>query len=189
MNIFHLDENLELCAQYHCDKHVVKMIIEYAQLLSTAHRILDASRKKKEKSEKSGRVIERFILDDENLNFSLYNASHIMHPCAIWVRECVGNYNYLYRLFVYLHEEFIYRYGKIHGSFAKLGMILESAPRNIKQDLKTNYSSIPLCMPDEFKVDSYIQSYRNFYIYGKSKAFKVTWKNRDIPEWYLEVNN
>jgi hypothetical protein len=187
MNIFWLDENLQLCAQYHCDKHVVKMIIEYAQLLSTAHRILDSSSSYEEKS-KNNRIVERFFLDDKNLNFSLYKASHIKHPCAIWIREQIGNYSYLYQLFSYLHDEFVYRYGKIHSTFAKLGIILKDGPKNIDQNLDVNYSSIPLCMPDEYKVDSYIQSYRNFYIYGKSKSFNVTWKNREIPEWYLSAN-
>ena len=41
MNIFYLHENPEICAEYHCDKHVVKMILETAQMLSTAHRIID----------------------------------------------------------------------------------------------------------------------------------------------------
>ena len=186
MNIFLLDENLELCAQYHCDKHVVKMIIEYAQLLSTSHRILDSSNKYSELS-KNNRIVERFALDDESLNFSLYKASHVMHPCGVWIRECAGNYNYLYKLFVYLHEEFVYRYSKIHSTFAKLGEILKTLPQKIDQNIEVNYSSIPLCMPDEYKTDSYVQSYRNFYIYGKSKAFNVTWKNREIPKWYSDT--
>ena len=185
MNIFHLDEILELCAQYHCDKHVVKMIIEYAQLLSTAHRVLDFSGKTKEIT-KNNRLVERFTLEDDFLNSKLYKASHIMHPCGIWVRECAGNYHYLYKLFLYLHDEFVYRYGKTHATFTLLGDILKSLPKNINQASEINYSSIPLCMPEEYKTSSYIQSYRNFYIYGKSKAFEVTWKNRETPEWYFE---
>jgi hypothetical protein len=184
MNIFHLDEILRLCAQYHCDKHVIKMIVEYAQILSTAHRVLDNIGKIKERS-KNNRVIERFVLPDENLNFILYKASHINHPCNIWVRESAGNYNYLYELFVFLSEEFTYRYGGVHSTFAKLRSYLKSLPKNISQD-DVKYSTIPLCMPDEYKTSNYIESYRNFYKYGKSKAFNLTWRNRDVPEWYCE---
>ncbi len=186
MNIFWLDEDLELCARYHCDKHVVKMIVEYAQLLSTAHRVLDSSSKKTELS-KNNRIVERFLLEDKNLNSSLYKASHIKHPCGIWIRERVGNYNCLYKLFVYLHKEFVYRYENTHSTFEKLSKILINPPKNIDQNIEVNCSSIPLCMPDEYKVNSYIQSYRNFYIYGKTKAFNVTWKNREVPKWYSEV--
>ena len=85
-----------------------------------------------------------------------------------------------------MHDEFVYRYGKTHATFTRLGDILKSLPKNIDSNLETSYSSIPLCMPEEYKTHSYIQSYRNFYIYGKSKAFEVTWKNRERPAWYFE---
>ena len=59
MNIFYLDTNPALCAEYHCDKHVVKMIIEYAQMLSTAHRVIDGEEVKVkliELDERSGKL-------------------------------------------------------------------------------------------------------------------------------------
>ncbi len=43
MNIFYLDHDVYKCAEMHNDKHTVKMILEYAQLLSTAHRFLDGT--------------------------------------------------------------------------------------------------------------------------------------------------
>ncbi len=188
MNIFHLDKILKLCAHYHCDKHVVKMILEYAQMLSTAHRMLDCIDIIKEES-KNNMMVKRFVLHDKNLDFLLYKASHINHPCNIWVRESAGNYNYLYELFVYLNEEFTYRYGSIHSTFTKLNDYLKFLPKNILLDNQTNYFAIPLCMPDEYKEKSYIESYRNFYIYGKSQKFNLTWKKRDVPEWYFEIDS
>lgn len=91
MNIFWLDENLKKAAKYHCDKHVVKMILEYAQLLSTTVRLsgIDAG----------------------------YKATHKNHPCAIWSRESLDNWFYLRALLFCLSDEYEYRYGKIHKSF------------------------------------------------------------------------
>lgn len=177
MNIFHLDANLKLCAIYHCNLHVIKMIIEYAQLLSTAHRVLDGTL--------NGKILE---LEDKFLQDTIYRASHINHPCAVWVRECLGNYTYLYELFIYLSEEYSYRYKKNHATYLKLKHHLNSPPKNINPQSTINYSSIPLCVSERCKIEGdYIQSYRNFYIYEKAKKFKLLWKEREVPYWFLEV--
>ena len=79
MNIFYLDEKPLTAARMHCDKHVVKMIIESAQMLSTAHRTLDGN--------------------DYADRMNLYKATHKNHPANIWVRESAENYLCLYNLF------------------------------------------------------------------------------------------
>jgi hypothetical protein len=105
MNIFVLDNDTRLAALYHCDKHVVKMILETAQLLCTAHRELDG--------------------DERAARLSFYRATHKNHPCAKWARETRANYLWLYDLLKWLLHEYTFRYSKVHkverdGLFLKL---------------------------------------------------------------------
>ena len=81
MNIFYLNEQPQPCAEMHCDKHVVKMIIEYAQLLSTCHRVLDGEEYYDKTA--NGRRIKRWKMDDPFMEACLYKASHVNHPSNI----------------------------------------------------------------------------------------------------------
>jgi hypothetical protein len=90
------------------DKHVTKMIVETAQLLSTAHRLLDGNMVIQKNP--SGRKMKRWMLDDDR-NRVLYLASHIKHPSAIWCMKTNNNYNWLYNHLLQLIEEYKYRYG------------------------------------------------------------------------------
>jgi hypothetical protein len=104
MNIFYLDEDPKICAQYHCDKHVVKMIIEYAQLLSTAHRVLDGF--EGYGASKSGnRQVKIWTIHDSRDEI-LYKATHVNHPSNIWTRSSVKNYHYMFQLWHYLCLEY-----------------------------------------------------------------------------------
>ena len=129
MNIFYLHENPEISAKMHCDKHVVKMIIEYAQLMSTAHRILDGD--EYEGRTKIGRRIRRWKHPNKNVENTIYKASHINHPSAVWARESVANYVWLYNLFEKLCDEYTFRYGKVHSTDSLLRDLLSSPPTNI----------------------------------------------------------
>ena len=100
MNVFYLDHHTHRCAKQHVDKHVVKMIVEYAQLLSTAHRVLDGE--EYEGRTANNRRIRRFKMADSNVENTLYKASHINHPSAVWVRQSSQHYQWLYRLFMWL---------------------------------------------------------------------------------------
>ena len=93
MNIFWLDWDLEKCAEYHCDKHCTKMIVEYAQLLCTAHH----------------------VLQDDRSDIP-YRLVHKNHPCAIWARESLSNYLVLCELGLELCKEYTHRYKKTHKS-------------------------------------------------------------------------
>lgn len=176
MNIFYLDSNVTKCAEYHNDKHVVKMILEYAQLLSTAHRVLDG---KEYIDASSGRKIKRWRLEDTSLEAQLYKATHINHPSAVWVRQSNNNYTWLMCLFQSLLMEYAHRYGKMH-SCNRLVYWLRKPPVNIPVGYLTQPTP---AMPDEYKVqgDS-LQSYRNYYVGAKKTMAK--WKNRPIPEWW-----
>jgi len=106
MNIFYLDHDVRKCAEMHNDKHVVKMILEYAQLLSTAHRVLDGILSTG--ISVSGRKRTVYVLAD-NLDAVLYSATHVNHPSAIWVRQSDKNYDWLFGLFQALMDEYTYR--------------------------------------------------------------------------------
>ena len=173
MNIFYLDHNPKLCAQYHNDKHTIKMIVETAQILSTAHRVLDGV---EYTDVSSGRKIKRFKLHS-GLDTLLYKATHINHPSNKWVRENNENYNWLYQLFVSLLDEYSYRYNKNHGcSFLKEH--LKNPPYNISI---SNFIEPYQAMPEIYFDKSSIIAYRNYYISEKLKISKYT--NRDFPYW------
>ncbi len=179
MNIFYLDHEVSNCAMMHNDKHCVKMILEYAQLLSTAHRFLDGDAIVG--LSPSGRKRTTYVLNSA-LDSILYSATHINHPSAVWVRQSDANYAWLYRLFGALMDEYTHRYGKIH-SCERLSQALSYRPKNIPVGPFTEPTP---AMPDEVKIpgDS-IASYRNYYINNKSHL--ANWKKRSIPQWYSTI--
>jgi len=155
MNIFVLDFDVKKCAVYHCDKHVVKMILETAQLLCGVHHVAES----------------QYEIP--------YKLSHKNHPCAKWARESLSNYLYLCELGLELCYEYTYRYGKRHKSQDVIEWCLENKPYMID----IGFINPPKAMPDEYKVDDVVESYRNYYKGAKS-GFAV-WKNRETPDWYL----
>ena len=176
MNVFFLDYNPKTCAEMHVSKHVVKMILEYAQLLSTAHRFLDGVPTVGKSA--SGRKKTTYILSNE-LDSVLYSATHINHPSAVWVRRSVENYQWLYNMFRDLLQEYTYRYGKTHKCSLLLGA-LQYPPNNIPKDVP--FTEPTPAMPDIYKVDGdSILSYKNYYLGDKTRMF--SWKNRPTPSW------
>lgn len=186
MNIFYLHEDAKTCAQQHVDKHTVKMCIEYAQLLSTAHRVIDGHESTiqyvlKDKQRKK----KVWTHPDVELNENIYKASHINHPSNKWVRHSAANYNWLFSLWTNLLDEYTYRYGKQH-SCSRLLQYLAKPPTNISTQYQ--FSSPWRAMPDEYKVDKSnpnycVESYRAYYNGAKSHIHK--WKNRDTPNWIV----
>lgn len=189
MNIFYLDYDPVESARAHLDKHVVKMILEYAQLLSTAHRIIDGTQVIEKKYVNGSlparwRNVKRWKLDDDRDQL-IYTATHVNHPSAIWAREHIVNYNYLYKLFVATCDEYTYRYGKVHLTDSKLRNILKDPPKNIFYDHETRVWRGPTpAMPDECKVPGdHLASYRKYYI--DKKADMAKWTNREPPDWFI----
>jgi len=174
----------------HLDKHVVKMILEYAQLLSTAHRVIDGTIC--DGFSISGRRKKTYTLSDSR-NDILYSATHINHPSAIWVRQSYANYVWLSKLLTELCGEYTYRYGKVHKVERDgLEKELMYPPNNIPPFEK--FTEPTPAMPDEVKVlrevatDRYeidsIKSYHKYYIKNKSHIAK--WTKRQMPVWYSE---
>ena len=93
MNLFVLDRDPVKAAQLQCDKHVVKMIVESAQMLSTAHRMLDGEMQVTRT--KTGRKGRHYKLEGE-LETLLYKAVHYHHPCTVWTMQTNNNYNWHY---------------------------------------------------------------------------------------------
>lgn len=178
MNIFYIDHDPVQAAQWMVDKHVVKMILESAQLLSTAHRVLDGH--EFQGKSKTGRKVRRWVLDDSR-DAVVYTATHINHPSAIWCRESVENYNWLVDHFFALMQEYTYRYNKTHKCFGDLSYMLQSPPNNLKE---WDWTPMPSAMADEYKIsDDPLTNYRNYYKIGKSNMHK--WTNRKPPEWIV----
>lgn len=183
MNIFVLDENPVKAAQMQCDKHVVKMVLESAQMLSTAHRVLDG-KQHKVKSKSGKTMVKSWVLPDERENV-LYNAVHVNHPCTIWTCESAANYNWHYTHFKALAEEYEYRYGKQHKSYIKLKDILRPSPNKIDKCVPTRFKLAMGAAPECIDHFDPIGSYRAFYKTKKDR-FKMVWTGRPIPEWFNE---
>ena len=186
MNIFILNEDPIKAAQDQCDKHVVKMIVESAQMLSTAHRMLDGTIESR--PSKSGkRILKYYKLSDKREDI-LYKAVHHNHPCTVWSRESCCNYSWHYEHFIALCDEYTYRYGKIHSTDTKLRKILKTMPNNINRaggrtHFKLAMGSNPECVVHGLGGTDAVQSYRNFY-HTKQERFKMDWTKRNIPEWF-----
>lgn len=180
MNIFRLHNDPVISAQMMCDKHVVKMVIEYAQLLSTAHRVIDGE--EYTDRTKSGRRIKRWKLSGDAQERLLYKACHVNHPSAIWTRENKRNYRWLYNHFVACAKEYTHRYGRIHATYDKLSGQLWFAPKNINQ--VGPETVMPQCMPEYCKNDNVTEGYRKYY--REEKKYFAKWSNREVPKWFLE---
>ena len=99
-------------------------------MLSTTHRMLDGIKVKK--PSKSGKtMVNHYILPDHPQEDTLYKAVHFNHPCTVWTRESLENYEWHYRHFIALCDEYKFRYGKIHLSDKILRNALKTPPKNI----------------------------------------------------------
>lgn len=174
MNIFYIDRDPEQAARWMVDKHVVKMILETAQLLSTAHRVLDG---KQYVDSSSGRRIKRWLLSDDREHI-LYKATHVNHPSAVWCRTSVSNYIWLSDHFYALLGEYTHRYGKVHKC-KSMAYTLQSPPLNLKEWDETPM----LCAMDDKYIISEdpVENYRNYYRQGKKDLHK--WTNTFAPNW------
>ena len=156
MNIFVLDENPITCAVYHADKHVVKMILEHAQLMCTAHH----------------------LHPNKHEDYEIpYKATHVNHPCAKWVRESKQNYQWLYNMTYSLNKEYVYRYDKDvnHKSWdAIVNLPYPDLP-------DVGMTPFALAMPDDCKLSTPVASYRKYY--NTEKQHLLKWRERATPAW------
>lgn len=159
MNIFYTNRDPNTAAREHCDKHVVKMIIEYAQLLSTAHHVIDGDAARP----------------------GIYRVTHRNHPSAVWVRQSAEHYGYVYTLLEALGEEYFHRYGRVHKTMREVAPALILQPENMP--MNGGWVDPPQCMPDEYKrPGNVVEAYRT-YIAGAKRHF-AKWTNRTAPRWF-----
>lgn len=183
MNIFILDEDIDTCARYHVDKHVVKMILEGAQLLCTTlvvDKVLGHVPDLLNKHQRE--AIKAYADEWRPLNIVLrdipYMPTHVNHPCAVWARTSMDNYYWLYCYTMALGAEYTYRYGKEHKSIGLLNACAYS-PNHLPE---TGLTPFAQAMPDQYKHPDAITAYRNYYIGDKNEF--ASWKHRGRPNWY-----
>ena len=179
MNIFILDEDLEQCAKAHVDKHCVKMILESAQMLCTAHWI----------NKYLGHIPRKLTTDEWNevkkqkqnepRDYPYLPVMH-NHPCSIWVRESLDNYEWLYNLAYELNEEYGHRYGKSHKSMRE---VIANLPDIAIPQL--GLTPFVQAMPEELQGEDAVEAYRRYYRVEKSRL--AFWTKRKQPDWW-EIN-
>jgi hypothetical protein len=177
MNIFYLHTNPDTAARAMTDKHVVKMILESAQLLCTAHRVIDGE--EFIQLSKSGARLKKWRHPDPALDELLYKSTHINHPSAVWARESVENYKWLYDHFIALSQEYTRRYNKEHLSHKLLSAVLATSPAKIP---KVPATPMLVAITDtKWHVpNNPLQSYRNYYVGEKLKTDKDTARYYEI---------
>lgn len=148
MNIFFLSKDPKKAAVYQYNKHVVKMILETAQMLCTAH----------------------LVLGEENGydgSYVPYKMAHRNHPSTKWIRSNILHYRWAYKHMLELGEEYTKRYGKTHLTITKCKDVLMNPPKGIKE---IPWSDPPQCMPEEYKASSSLIGYWNYYIGEKGSV-------------------
>lgn len=179
MNIFFLSMSIRKCASYYFDKHVIKLIVEYTQLLSCAWHILDSPQ-------------AQIYLKEQKI----YKPTHVNHPCSIWVRQHINNYLYVCQLGLQLCHEWRkrYKHQKIHACEPKLQFLLNHQPpmpTDVIQKNKYNPKGLlvplPQSMPISYKsmrssVCQTVKAYRRYY-QSVEKQHIRQWKTNK-PYWF-----
>ena len=163
MNIFILDYDIKKNAEYHCDKHIVKMITESCQMISTAI---------------------KFTVKGNHPDF-LYKVTHINHPCNKWTRESWNNLNYHLRLAKALYDEYQFRYNKA-DKHIRNKKIIDYGLKHLSSVIGNEITSpFPQAMPDKYRTEDTVTAYRRYYIGEKLKFAK--WTKRHRPYWIKNV--
>ena len=158
MNIVFLDKNPQKAAEYLCDKHVPKMLLESSQMLCTA--------------------VQRHLGAVEDL----YKPAYPKHPMTIWVGESQGNFNWALKNALFINTEYEKRFHKKHKSMRVINLIRYWA---FNYDIPGGeMKAPPQCMPDYCKQPIVTEGYRKYY--RNEKRYFAKWTNREVPKWFLE---
>lgn len=159
MNIFILDRDPKVAATMLCDKHVVKMIVETAQMLCTT-------------ASKLGHDVP-------------YKPTHARHPCTIWAGESLSNWTWLITHGIEMCYEYTLRYNRIHKTQAVIEYCRDA---NIGPIEDIGLTPFRLAMPEQYRNSDPVKSYRDYYIGEKSSFAKwktsapFWWQNNTIKE-------
>jgi hypothetical protein len=184
MNLFILDHDHTLNAQYHIDLHVGKMQLEAVQLMTTTlwvDKLLGYVPRALEKEERDeltrAKKLEPSI---EERQFTRYLPTHVNHPCAIWARTSDANFNWIGDYVLALNEENKWRGFKDHASCAELLRLPE--PQRLTCEGLTPFAQ---AMPDEYRSPDPVDAYRHYYM--GEKANMAVWRKRGKPDWWDDM--
>jgi hypothetical protein len=184
MNIFILDTNPELCAKYHCDKHLVKMITEHNQILgSIAYTARGIMRKKDITPEFIQKKFQGFPRKDENGSPKPYGIGYKNHPCTTWTSASMQNYLWLCNLTLRMCDEYTKRYGRKHAGEDICRWYYSNMPATLPMLQMTPFVQ---AMPDDCKNPNAVVAYRDYY--KKYKARFAKWAHSETPEWFATTN-
>ena len=178
MNIFILDTDPALCAKYHCNKHLVKMITEHNQILGS---IAYFARGVNKKSEITSAFIEKTFKGfprKVNGNILPYGIGYKNHPCTRWAAMSISNYQWLCTLNLYMCKEYTKRYGRKHAGEDITNWYANNQPKLPTLGLTT----FAQAMPEDCKNDNTVEAYRTYYI--KHKAGFAKWPADSLPNWW-----
>jgi hypothetical protein len=153
VNVFALVPDPIQAALWHCDAHVIKMTLETAQLLSTAHHLLGSS--------------------------APYRPTHRNHPCAAWARATRGNYERLWALGMELGAEYRARYGRTHASTAVI-RALATPPPELPPGPRTPFAQ---AMPEGFRGPDPVAAYRRYYLTKRGGRLGTWKGGAEPPWW------
>jgi hypothetical protein len=190
MNIFVLHPNQRKAARWHVDKHIVKMILETAQLLYTAHWVLFYQQLKDCKSAVALSRVQKLLEvpeymwqapECETSGEPGYRPCHVWHPCTKWARECSGNYLWLAKLGIELAKEFRFRFKKEHSCEKHIMWLYDNLPLTIPMAPQNGFA---VAMGDEYKISKDpIVCYRHFYRTSKAERGLIKYTGRQVPHW------
>jgi hypothetical protein len=166
MNLFILSLIQKEIAEAMMDKHVSKILLEAVQMLCTAKRLVDP---------------------DDDVNQCLYKMAHKNHPVTIWCRKSRANFEWTLDLIDELHAEWIYRYGhpetKVHKAYWIAAILRDRLP-SAEMFEEEGLTPFALAMPEKYKSDDPIASYRNYYMSPEKQRIASWKKKRPKPDWY-----
>ena len=168
MNLFILSKCYKECAEFMYDKHIVKIILEAVQMLCTA----------------------KLLLDPPTDGTELYKISHKNHPVSSWIRESLENYTWTLNLVDAMHTEWKYRYGHpphIQHKSYEVALYLAGFPPPESAFPKSGITKFALAMPDMYKCEDPIESYRKYYQSPEKKRL-ASWKKREPPHWFSKTS-
>jgi len=170
MNLFILSLSPREIALFSMDKHVYKILLEAVQMLCTAKKLLDP--------------------DDEETNQKLYKIAHKNHPVSVWCRTSRENFIWTLDLIEELHNEWRFRYNHPETKFHKSYIVSTYLRDNIPDETcfeQTGLTPFALAMPDIYKSEDPIESYRNYYMSPEKQKIATWKKNRGKPDWYVKT--
>ncbi|WP_353276415.1 pyrimidine dimer DNA glycosylase/endonuclease V [Wolbachia endosymbiont (group B) of Villa cingulata] len=170
MNIFILDESPVISAQMLCDKHIVKMPLETAQLLSN---VFSTALK----------MPNPFVsITNQNIEVP-YKLTHNNHPCSLWARQSQGNFHWLIKYGKELCTEYTWRYKRKYKSEEVIDWC--DSNKNFLIFQSTDIQAFVQALPDRYKCSSAIKAYREYYLKEKMRFAKWE-KGREAPDWITE---